>query len=91
MEHAVATRTEIEAEVINILQPLVSEEAGDNAEITESAHIVDDLNIHSIRLVDLVIELEDAFNIKLKDSDMKTLMGTVGNVVDLVSARISAK
>ncbi len=79
-------QTEILDQVVKILTPYVK-----NQEALESAslatHILDDLKVNSARLVDVVLEFEDAFNIEIDDDDVDTVE-TIGNAVALIEAKI---
>ena len=79
-------QTEIFNQVVKILTPYVK-----NQEALESAspatHILDDLKVNSARLVDVVLEFEDAFNIEIDDDDVDTVE-TIGNAVALIEAKI---
>ena len=79
-------QTEIFERVVKILTPYVK-----NQEALEAAspatHILDDLKVNSARLVDVVLEFEDAFNIEIDDDDVDTVE-TVGNAVALIEAKI---
>ena len=49
------------------------------------AHLVDDLDLDSIDLVDLAVSLEEDRGIKLDEDDLKTVR-TVGDAVNAVRA-----
>jgi acyl carrier protein len=79
-------QTEIFDQVVKILTPYVkNQEALENASL--ATHILDDLKVNSARLVDVVLEFEDAFNIEIDDDDVDTVE-TVGNAVELIEAKI---
>ena len=79
-------QTEIFNQVVKILTPYVkNQEALEGASL--ATHILDDLKVNSARLVDVVLEFEDAFNIEIDDDDVDTVE-TVGNAVALIEAKI---
>ena len=58
--------------------------------LTESTALVDRLNINSARMVDIVLDIEEKFGVKIDDGAMPTLK-TVGDVVSFVDSLISAQ
>ena len=79
-------QTEIFDQVVKILTPYVkNQEALEGASM--ATHILDDLKVNSARLVDVVLEFEDAFNIEIDDDDVDTVE-TIGNAVELIKAKI---
>ncbi len=78
-------QTEIFDRVVKILTPYVkNQEALERASMT--TNILDDLKVNSARLVDVVLEFEDAFNIEIDDDDVDKVE-TVGNAVELIEAK----
>jgi acyl carrier protein len=57
-------------------------------DISPETRLREDLNVVSLRVVDLVLGLEDAFRIFIEDGVIETLK-TVGDVVALVKRKIA--
>jgi acyl carrier protein len=78
-----ASREEIYERVKDVL---VEQLGVDEGEINESASFQDDLDADSLDLVELIMELEDQFGVKISDEDAQGIQ-TVGQAVDYISAR----
>jgi acyl carrier protein len=78
------TKEEILAKVRAILvsQLDVAEDA-----VTMDASFQEDLEADSLDLVELIMELEDQFGIKISDEEAEGIL-TVGDAVDFIAARI---
>jgi len=72
------------------IRGLVSEQLGvDPAELTSESNILEDLGADSLDVVELVMAIEEAFDIEVPDEDAET-MRTLGDVERYVSSRIAA-
>jgi len=83
------SQDEIFEQVVKILTPYVkNQEALDTVGLT--THILDELKVNSARLVDVVLEFEDAFDIEIADEDVDSVE-TVGNAVELIASKRSPR
>lgn len=78
------TEEQVLKDVLNILEQFVTSADGvSNA--TKETSILDDLKVNSARLVDVVLEIEDRFDIEVSDEQADSVR-TVGDAVALIVA-----
>ncbi|MFT4831789.1 MAG: acyl carrier protein [Psychroserpens sp.] len=58
-------------------------------DITPESHFINELNINSANLVDIVLDVEDAFNIVLENEDMDQ-MKTVKDALAIIDNKLKA-
>jgi acyl carrier protein len=67
---------------------LVSELGLDESKIRDDAHFEEDLDVDSLGVVELLMALEDEFDVKIPDEEAESIV-TVGQAVDLVHKKLS--
>ncbi len=80
------TREEVFEKVVEILNQYSKKEIS-KENISMETSILEDLEINSARLVDIVLDFEDAFDIEVDDDDADTV-ATVGDGVNLILKKI---
>ena len=68
-----------------VKQIIVEQLGVDEAEVTPTAHFIDDLGADSLDIVELVMAMEEAFEIEIPDEDAEKLQ-TVKNAIDYIKA-----
>jgi acyl carrier protein len=77
---AVATKKEL----VERVRQIISEQLGiDEAEITPNASFIDDLGADSLDQVELVMALEEAFDLDISDEDTEKIL-RVQDAIDYV-------
>lgn len=71
-----------------LVSVLVSELGLDAAKINDEAHFEEDLDVDSLGVVELLMALEDEFDVKIPDEEAESIM-TVGQAVDMVHTKLS--
>lgn len=66
-----------------VIEILADQLSVDPSVITEDSNLVDDLDADSLAVIDLIMCLEDEFNIEVPDSEVENLK-TVGAIVHFI-------
>ena len=75
--------SEIRNKVIEIIADRLSR---DKATITEASNVVADLGADSLDIAEIMMDLEDAFGVKLEeDQDLKT----IGDVIKYIEGKVA--
>jgi acyl carrier protein len=75
-------------EILAKLRDILVDQLGvDAAAVTLEASFADDLDADSLDLVELIMELEDQFGVKISDEEAQSIT-TVGAAVDFIAERV---
>ena len=73
--------------MLNKVKPLMAEALNLNEdEITLEANLKDDLGIDSLDAVELIMELEDEFDVKIEDEEAQAFV-TIADIVKILEAK----
>lgn len=76
-------------ELKKIVKPYVQDEAGfDN--LTENTDFINDLKINSANLVDVILDVEDAFDIEIDNESMEQML-TVKAAMEIIITKLNEK
>ncbi len=77
-------------EVVEKVKQLISEQLGvDEAEVTPSASFVDDLGADSLDQVELIMALEEAYDLEISDADAEKIL-TVQDAIGYIEKHAKA-
>jgi acyl carrier protein len=75
-------------DIFSKVKDIVVEQLGvDEEEVTEQASFIDDLGADSLDIVELVMALEEEFDLEIPDEDAEKL-GTVGDAVSYIKENV---
>jgi acyl carrier protein len=73
------------------LQPIIATYLPEDVSagnINKDADLTQELNINSAHLVDVVLDVEDAFDIELSNNDLESLR-TVNDAISIISGKLT--
>jgi acyl carrier protein len=71
------------------VKEIIVEQLGVNeSEVTPEAKFVDDLGADSLDLVELVMALEEEYNMEISDEDAEKIL-TVGDAIEYIQAHVA--
>lgn len=79
-------RDQIRVAFFELIKPYVRTQ---DAVITESSQLVNDLKVNSTRFVDIILETEDKFKISIADEEMDHF-DRVGDAIDFICEKTVA-
>mgnify|MGYP001137425763 FL=1 len=71
----------------SIVEPYVQDQDS-YQNLTEQTDFINDLKINSANLVDIVLDVEDAFDIEIDNESMEKML-TVANAVEIIQEKLS--
>lgn len=77
-------QTELHAQLLGIIKPYVPDPAL-LEQVNENSDFLRDLKINSAHMIDVVLDVEEAFDIRIEDEDAEKLK-TVGDALRLISS-----
>ncbi len=83
------TRNEIKNRLEEIIRPYVSKPEK-LAEMTEQSDLLKDLEINSAHLVDIILDMEESFDIEIDDKAAEQML-TVGQALDVTEDLLAKK
>jgi len=79
-------KKEIAEGLMDIIKPYLPEDVN-VTELDETKNLIEDLNINSAHLVDIVLDVEEKFDIMIEDDVIGELQ-TVGQAVDMIHGKM---
>ena len=82
------TKEEIISKLTTIVQPYVQNEEGFE-NLNEDTDFINDLEINSANLVDIILDVEDEFNIEIDNDSMEKML-SVKETVEVIQAKMKS-
>jgi len=77
------------AQLKTIVQPYIQDEEAFN-NLSENTDFVKDLKINSANLVDVILDVEEVFDIFIENADMEKMI-SVKAAMDIINEKLAAK
>ncbi len=74
--------------LFNIIGPYLPEDIN-TGDISEDKHLINDLRINSAHIVDIVLDIEEKFDIMVED-DIIGEMNTVKDALNIISKKVAS-
>ena len=75
--------------MLDKIKTIVAEQLGvDESQVTEDASFIDDLGADSLDIVELIMALEEEFDMEIPDADAEKIV-TVGDVVEYIREHVA--
>lgn len=71
-----------------IVQPYIQDEEAFN-NLSEDTNFISDLKINSANLVDIILDVEDEFDIRIEDGEMERML-SVKAAMELINTKIKS-
>jgi acyl carrier protein len=83
------TKDELIAKLKTIVQPYIQDEAAFE-NLSEDTDFINDLKINSANLVDVILDVEDEFDIRIENDDMEK-MTSVKAAMGIINQKLAEK
>ena len=83
-------RTQILEGLKEVLATIRTIDATKLADLKESTHLIEDLNVPSTEMINIVVKAEEHFDIEFEDDDIDEVSGSVKDTVDLIERTLQS-
>ena len=83
------TNDQLIAKLKSIVAPYIQDEVAFK-DLNENTDFVNDLKINSANLVDIILDIEDEFEIRLENEDMEKMLD-VKSTIEIINTKLSNK
>lgn len=83
------TKDQLISKLKTIVEPYIQDEQA-FANLSEDTDFINDLKINSANLVDVILDVEDEFDIRIENDDMEHMI-SVKAAMDIVTEKLSKK